>query len=189
MLIPIALSAQVTFNEIANGDLGDPIDALTTLVGDLGVGVNTVDGSLDNTFTFLDRDAFTFIVPDGLQLDSLSFTALDGDDRFYALSNRNTALATNTAGGNYYTSLIGADSIDVNLLDGTVNSLKPAGLSESGPLAAGEYTFWLQETDFSVASYSLSLTTSVAVPEPSPTLILFCSGGVIFLSQRRRTEF
>ena len=185
---PCFVSAQVVFGEAANGDLGDPIDGAPTILGELGIGVNTVSGSLDNTFTFLDRDAFTFTVADGQQLDSLLFTSLDGDGRFYALSNQNTALSTTTANGNYYTSLVGASSIGVNLLDGTVNDLRSPGSGESGPLAAGDYTFWFQETDFSVASYSLSLTTSTAVPEPSSILVLFCSGGLMFVRRQRRID-
>lgn len=183
--IPSVVSAQIAFDETTNGDLGDPIAASPTDLGVFGIGVNTVSGSLDNTFTFLDRDAFTFTVAAGQQLDSLFFTSLQGEGRFYALSNQDTALSTTTANGNYYTSLIGASNIGVNLLEGTVNDLKPAGSSESGPLAAGEYSFWFQETDFTVANYSLSLTVSTAVPEPSSTLALLGSLGLMFLGRNR----
>lgn len=185
--IPSVVSAQITFDETTNGDLGDPIEGSPTILEVLGIGVNTVSGSLDNTFTFLDRDAFTFTVAEGLQLDNLSFTFLEGDNRFYALSNQDTALSTNSAGGNYYTSLVGASSVGVNLLDGTVNSIGPPGSGGSGPLAAGDYTFWIQETDFTVANYSLSLTTSTAVPEPGTTFALLCSGGLTCLRRRRMT--
>jgi hypothetical protein len=184
--IPSVVSAQIAYDEITSGDLGDPIDGAPTNLGVLGPGVNTVFGTLENAFnpvTFLDRDSFTFTVADGLQLDSLLFTSLDGGSRFYALSNRDSALSTTDPSGNYYTSLVGANSIGVNLLDGTVNNYgSPGG---SGPLAAGDYSFWLQETDFTTPSYSLSLTTSAAVPEPGSTFALLCGGGVLLLRRRR----
>lgn len=186
--IPSVVSAQISFNETADVDLGDPIEGSPTILGSLGIGVNTVSGSLDNTFTFLDRDAFQFTVADGLQLDNLSFTLLEGDNRFYALSNQDAALSTTSAGGNYYISLIGASSVGVNLLDGTLNSLGPPGSGGSGPLAAGDYTFWIQETDFTVANYSLSLTTSAAVPEPGSVFVLLCSGGLMCIRRRRTTD-
>lgn len=183
--LPGVVNSQVVYNEIVSGDLGDPINAAPTDLGVLGLGVNTVSGSLDNTFSILDRDAFTFNVAVGQQLDSLSFTNLQGEDRFYALSNQDTALSTSSANGNYYASLVGAGSIGTNLLDGTVNNLRTVGSGQSGPLGAGEYSFWLQETDFSVVGYSLSLSTSTAVPEPGATCVLFISGGLMGLRRRR----
>ena len=186
--IPSVVSAQIFFDETISGDLGDPTDGSTTILGLLGLGGNTVSGILDNDFSGpnngLDRDSFTFTVAQGQQLDSLSFTALNGGFHFYALSNQDTAVSTNSGGDNYYASLIGDESIGVNLLDGTVNDSGGAG--GTGPLAAGDYTFWFQETDFSIVNYSLALTTSTAVPEPCSTLVLLCSGGLICLRRRRR---
>ena len=184
--IPSAASAQVTFGESINGDLGDPTDGSITILGELGVGENTVAGTLDNTIFFLDRDSFTFTIAEGLQLDSLFFTSFDGGGHFYALSNRDMAVTTNSASGNYYASLIGSESVGVNLLDGTENN--SGGSGGSGPLTAGDYSFWIQETDFSVVNYSLSLTTSTAVPEPGSAIVLVFSGGLMLLRRYRKTD-
>ena len=186
--ISTVASAQTTFDEATDGDLGDPTDGTSTILGILGFGVNTVSGTLDNDFgpNGLDRDAFIFTVAQGQQLDSLSFASLNGGGHFYALSNRDTAVSTNSGGDNYYSSLIGDDSVGINLLNGTVND--SGGSGGTGPLAAGDYTFWFQETDFSIVDYSVSLTTSTVVPEPSSGFVLLCCGGLISMRRRRRTN-
>ena len=186
LTIQSVVSAQITFGEAADGDLGDPTDGTITILGELGLGVNTVDAFLDNDFgpNGLDRDSFTFTVAEGMQLDSLSFTSMVGGGHFYALSNKDAALSTTTGGGNYYASLVGDDSVGVNLLDGTLND--SGGSGGSGPLEAGDYTFWFQETDFSRFNYSVSLTTtSTAVPEPSSASVLLCSGLMCWGRRRR----
>ena len=182
LLCDSLFNAQVFYTEATSGDLGDPVDSSPSILGLLGLGLNTVNGSLDNTATILDRDAFTFTVASGQQLDSLSFTSLTGDAHFFALSNQNAPVSTFSASGNYYTSLIDSGNIGVNLLDGTINIFQ-SGPSPSGPLGPGGYTFWFQETDGSVVPYGLSLTTS-SVPEPSAVLGLLVAGGLMCLRRR-----
>ena len=69
------VNAQVFYTEATSGDLGDPVDSSPSILGLLGLGLNTVNGSLDNTATILDRDAFTFTVASEQQLDCLLYTS------------------------------------------------------------------------------------------------------------------
>ncbi|MEO0511007.1 MAG: PEP-CTERM sorting domain-containing protein, partial [Verrucomicrobiota bacterium] len=55
----------------------------------------------------------------------------------------------------------------------------------STPLAAGDYSFWLQETGSTTVDYQISFTTAV-VPEPSTYVALLGSAAIALAVARRR---
>ena len=83
---------------------------------------------------------------------------------------------------NLVATLISRSEEMVNILDGDFNTQGGSGIS--GPLDAGTYHLWFQETDGSSVDYSITLETA-AVPEPG-TLALLMLGGVGVALLRRR---
>lgn len=177
-------SAQFPYSETLSGDLSEP--SAPSNLGALPLGTSTVTGTLDNS-AGTDPDAFSFNVAAGHLLTKLEFTQLDdvgfGSGHFFAFSNSNTALNTGSADGNRYSSFVTDQTVGINILDGTVNTF--GGTGGSGPLGAGTYNFWLQETNGSNQNYTVALTTTTAVPEPSSVVFMVGSAGLMLLRRRR----
>ena len=174
---------QINYDESVNGDLGTAQSPSN--LGAAGLGANNVSGTLFNSSNF-DPDAFSFTVGAGLQLDSLSFTSMDGaGSHFFAFNDG--PLSTGSGAGNLISTLINAGDVGTNILDGTLNSFGGSGLN-GDPLGPGTYYVWFQETAGSDHNYTIQFTTSQAIPEPATaSLIMLGALGLGIFNTRRRS--
>lgn len=154
------------------------------------LGNNIISGSLGNIAGVVDRDYFTAIVPVGFNLSELRVgnqTTVGGGGSFIGVAqgavmpvsaNPTPASAAGLLGWKVYTLV----DRNTDILD----NMAVAGNQASGftpPLAAGEYTFWLQELAGGSFNYRFNLVLT-PVPEPAPWSLL--SGGLAMLAWRRR---
>lgn len=153
--------AASSYSESTSGDLSDNGDTPTVLT--FSEGDNTVSGSAGRS-TDLDRDYFTFSVPDGFQLSSVILESYEFSigQSFIAVSTGNTMPVDPDA--NDPTGLLGyllfsTGDLDSDLLPNMGSASGTTGFS--GPLPSGDYTFWVQETA-NVISYRLNFVLSPA---------------------------
>lgn len=177
-LFACGADATVVWDEDVAGDLSN--DRLAPTILAVGLGTNTLVGSMGGGGPTTDRDYFSFEVPAGAELSALIVnpgTGISGGSSFFAIQAGGQVTATPEgqnvgdllAFGHY-----GTDAVGTNLLA----ALLPPG---TAVLPAGRYSVWVQETGGTVA-YSFSLMIG-AVPEPAP-LALF-AGGLAALAVRR----
>jgi hypothetical protein len=161
------VEAQISYVELSQGDLGPP--DLPTDLDQLSLGTNTVTGQLQNRSGF-DPDAFSFLVPEGLEVSEISMSSLTGDRRFLAINEG--PVSQFSANENLFTTLIGQSDVGTNILSGSLNSF--GGLGMPGNLGPGRYTVWFQETDGFDVDYSFAITTvsTATIPEPSAGMLL-----------------
>jgi hypothetical protein len=162
------------YNESVSGDLSN--SGLNPTLLTVSLGSNDLFGTTGKT-TAVDRDYFTFTVPQGLELTGI--TVLPGTqtlgpkgDSFIGIESgpQVTVLPTATTA----TGLLGwfhydTGDIGVNILPlmGT-SGLGSTGFS--GSLPAGTYSFWEQEGNVGTVPYGLEFT--VATPEPATWTML-----------------
>jgi len=169
------------WNESIDGDLSN--DGLAPSVVMLQLGSNPLRGS----FGAPDRDYLAVTVPQGLQLHALRYGAgmvLGGVRSFIGVQAgpQLTVLpTTETADGllgwaHFQDAVVGTD-----LLPDIGAGYGASGFS--GPLPAGTYTFWIQETSREPGlAFAFDLEVS-AVPEPASAWLLL--GGMGWLLLRR----
>ena len=180
LLFSAAVSdAMVAYDESVSGDFSPDFAAPTpvsfsnganTIIGDIGANGEggVVFGPSGN-----DSDRFTFTVPAGSQISSLTVDVYD---------------ATGNVGAGSLIAYVasGAFSSDT---DNDNNALFSAGSGDilptlaGGPLGPGAYSFWLQETASSTIDYQVTFTQ--VVPEPSAAT-LFVGAGALMRRRRRR---
>jgi len=182
----------VNYDDSVNADLSGNWLAPTTLTLDAGSNhVNGSFGQIPVTPTLqslpgvigFDLDYLTVIVPTGFQLNALVLDSLNpgGANSFLGVQNgpQMTMPPTSTDPG----VLLGWNHIFRNQQG--ANLLPVLGVS--GPLAAGSYTFWINETDSSALwSYGLDFQVTAAVPEPSTYAMLLLGIGLLACAARRR---
>jgi hypothetical protein len=164
------------YNESISGDVSN--SGLTPTLLPVSLGSNDVFGTTGkNATTGVDRDYFTFTIPQGQYLTAI--TVLPGTqtlgplgDSFIGIESGpevTVSTAATTATGllgwfHYDTGDIGANILP---LMGT------SGLGSTGftaPLPAGTYSFWVQEGNVGTVPYGLEFT--VATPEPASWTML-----------------
>lgn len=177
-LSPAAIAA-VVHDEGVDGDLSN--DNTTPTAISLAPGSNLIIGS--HTNNPLDRDLFTITINAGEQLDSLVLAAYTNtdDQSFLGFEEGNTFTDFFGSGATFNFALIGADA-GVSLGDDLLDDV--AG----GPLGAGVYSFWLQETG-GVVTYTLDLQVS-AMPVPEPVALPLFAAGLLLVGAavRRRNS-
>jgi hypothetical protein len=175
--------AATVWDEAVSGDLANVGTSPTALT--LGLGTNTVSGTTGRIAGVVDRDYFSFTLPEGWQLDTL--TVLPGSTflgasglSFIAVQagpqvtvNPTSGSATGLLGWMHY----GENDIGVDILQ--VMGFGPGASGFSGALPAGSYSFWIQDTGTGTAAYNLAFGVS-AVPEPAAALLLL--GGLAGLT-------
>ena len=166
----LAVSASArgaSHDEAINGDISDNRMAPTTL--NLSAGSNTVAGlfGVSSTPGVQDLDYFTVVVPPGTKLSQVILTQLraGGGKSFIGIQAGPVMTLTPTstdpspllAYGHIFNSLQGSD-------------LLPAIAIENG-LAAGTYTFWMNETDIGeMYPYALDFVVEALPPTPIPAV-------------------
>jgi hypothetical protein len=133
-----------------------------------------------------DRDYFTFAVPTGWELVSIFHQTYVSADNlsFFALQAGTTLTEppTGTNPGNLLGWLhFGTDTAGSELIDDLGASAPAIGFTP--PLAAGDYTFWVQQTGVA-ATYSFDFVLA-PVPEPGPLALLLLGGTTLGLLARR----
>ena len=180
-------SADLMWDEAIDGDLSGDYTAPTQL---FTKGVNnhvifTTVGQGDNGGD-QDREFFTFDVAVGYQLDAIILANFETDPvtnlGFFGVAAGN-AFPTSPEAPNvtellgYY--LPGTDDIGDDILQAMGNGGGSQGFT--GPLGAGSYTFWAQETGPSTDSWDLNFVVS-EVPAPGALALLGLAG----IAARRR---
>jgi hypothetical protein len=181
-LFGAAAQAATVYTESVSGDLSDSGLSPTALT--VASGSNQVFGTTGRTAGVVDLDYFTFTVPVGEVLTSI--TILPGTaglgrlgDSFIGMQagSQVTVLPTATDA----TGLLGwfhYDNSDVG-----TDILPLLGTSDFGatgftpPLPAGSYSFWVQELSTGTATYGFDF--SIATPEPASWAMLLAGMALI----------
>ena len=201
----LAASAKATdYNEAILGDFSNAPGAPTN-IGALTLGNNNIIGSSiphgpvvpggHGALAYPDYDFFTFTVPTGDVLSSFKLlsnsTIVDGDRFFLGIYSGATAPvdpSNPTPAGLLGYTLPGTPQIGKNLLPDLSASSEfgfpPLATHFSIPLAAGQYTVWLEDADNPV-HYDLNLGVSSA-PEPAAWVLMIAGVGLMGAGLRRR---
>ena len=176
------------WNEAVDGDLSG--DGLVPSAVALSAGPTTVTGTTGRASAggLIDRDYFTIVVPAGHVLDSLilqeGVTVVGGGSFIGLMAGPAFTVppTTGSAAGLLGWTVYSDGNVGSNLL----SAMSIGALGSSGfdlPLAAGAYSFWVQDNGVGVATYSFEINVS-AVPElpPAPALL----GGLALLVALRR---
>jgi hypothetical protein len=182
--------AATAWDESVSGDFANAGTAPTVIT--LGAGSNLVSGSSGRSAAgVVDRDYFTFTVPVGWQLDTLTLlpgtTFLGPSALGFIAVQAGEQVTVNPTGGSA-TGLLGwwhtsENDIGTDILPFV--GLGPGASGFVGALPAGSYAFWLQETATGTAEYRYDFNVS-AVPEPASALLMLA--GLAALQARRRTK-
>lgn len=177
------------YEESTNGDISDNRLSPTALV--LDAGSNPVSGNfgISPVPNVADLDYLAVTVPNGFILSRLTLLTLNpgGANSFLAVQNGSVmTMAPNSvdpspllAYNHIYKNQQGGDLLEVL----QTNTALPLG-----PLAAGTYTFWINETD-TAGAYSYAFDFQVtAVPEPATHAMLGGGLAVLGYITRRRKQ-
>lgn len=171
--------AGIVYHESVDGDLsGDRFDP-TDLVMSLGINSVTATSVRD------DREYVTITIPASHQLDSLFLTAYVGGDETAFIGVQSGTSMTEPSSGANPANLLGwthfgpgAGNLGADILPEIGMGFDAIGFTP--PLPSGDYTFWIQQTGTSAATYTMEFNVS---PEPA-SLALLCLGA-IFIRHRR----
>ncbi len=203
-LLAAAPAKATIYNEAVSGDLSNNKAAPTALT--LTPGLNSVSGTVAGFPEFGGTDPqdwVSFTIPTGFVMtsyvnskygstDDQGFTGFQlgssfSGDEFLAPSYAGYAhfgTAANNPDGNP----VSSSTVGVNLLPLMADpSFAPGTTGFTPPLAAGTYTFLIQQGDPSTTGYRFNMTVRpVQVPEPGSSLCLLGMGGLAILALRRR---
>jgi hypothetical protein len=180
----------VGWDEAIDGDLSN--DPLAPTFVSLATGATTVWGTTgrDAPGGTVDRDYFTVTVPDGYQLDAMLLlpgTQTLGGGSFLAVMAGNVFSVppeTPSAVGLLGWTVFSGDNAGSDML--AAMSLPALGSSGfSVPLPAGNYAFWVQETDVGVATYGFQFALA-PVPEAPTVLAMLAGLSLLGAALRRR---
>ena len=186
-----AAHGDTIYDESVLGDLSN--NGLAPTVLTVSLGSNDLFGTTGKTGTVIDRDYFTFTVPQGLELTAI--TVLPGTETLGTLGESFIGIesgpevtvsttatdATRLLGWDHY----GTGDIGVNILPlmGT-SGLGSTGFT--GPLPAGTYSLWEQEASAGTVPYGLDFTVTAATPEPASwTMLLAGMALLVGITARR----
>jgi PEP-CTERM motif len=175
--------AVTAWNESVNGDLSS--DGLSPTALSVVLGTNSVIGRTGDDGLGLDRDYFSFTVPNGAVLSKLMInpgTQVAGGASFFAVQagpqvtvDPNAGSAAGLLGYSHYT----ASDVGTNFLPKII-------FSAGNTLPSGRYAFWVQDNSGGIATYNFDFVIT-AVPEPA-TAGLFGLGAAAIVWSRRKAR-
>jgi hypothetical protein len=172
-----AAHGDTVYNESGQGDLSN--SGLTPTQLTVSLGLNDVLGTTGKSAAgVIDRDYFTFTVPQGLELTAI--TVLPGTGTLGALDESFLGIEAGpevdvSTGAITAAGLLGWTHYGVeDITDGTniLPLMGTAGLGSTGfagPLPSGTYSFWVQEASVGTVPYGLEFSIT---PEPSTWTML-----------------
>jgi len=182
-----AAGAAEVYRESIDGELSS--DGLEPTRIELGAGSNQIFGRIGSGGGGTDLDFFVVDIPSAMQLSALtllndtrvlgvSFIAVQAGEQFTV--NPLAATANGLLGWHHY----GASDIGTDILPAIGAGFGASGFT--GPLPAGSYAFWLQETGGGSVTFGLDLQVQ-PVPLPSALGCLALSLPLLLRGRRRRT--
>jgi hypothetical protein len=194
------LIAQATdYNEASQGDLSNDWlnpNLLLLSYGQIGSngisGNNIVTGTTGRVNSVIDRDYLHVVVPTGYVWSEMrlgSQSSVGGSASFVGLASGTVMINPNTASNatgllGYH--LYGAQDLMQDILDNMAVSTNGAS-GFTTPLAAGDYTLWIQELATGSFNYRFNLILT-PVPEPETNAMLLIGLGVLALMERRKRK-
>lgn len=177
----------IIFNEPISGDLSDDRFSATRLT--LGAESNTITGTFGRSpvLGVPDLDYVTLTIPAGWELDRVVVLVSDVGGAFSFIGVQAGGIITNPYTSPDPSPLLGwahygTASQGLDILPEIGGGAGAIGFS--GPLPAGEYTFWIMELDWSfVHAYSFDFHLS---PVPSPGHVWALALGIGVARRRRR---
>ena len=182
MLGAQAAVAATAWDEAASGALAN-VGTAPTAVG-FALGSNLVSGTTGRVAGVVDRDYFTFTLPTGWQLDTLTVlpgsTSLGVSGLSFIAVQAGPQVTVNPTGGSaagllgwahYGENDVGTDILQIMGFGGGATGF-------FGALPAGSYAIWIQDTGTGVANYRLDFGVS-AVPEPAAALMWLAGVAVL----------
>jgi hypothetical protein len=198
-LLAAAPAKAIIFDEAVSGDLSNNQAAPTALT--LTAGSNSVIGVVNGFDNGDGQDWVSFTIPTGfvmtsyvnskyVSFDEQGFTGFQvgssfKDDPFVAGSYAGYAhFGTDADNGGGSGSTVGVDLLP--LMANPSFSVGATGFTP--PLAAGTYTFLIQQGNPVTTSYQFDMNVR-SVPEPGSSLCLLGMGGLAILALRRRLGY
>jgi hypothetical protein len=183
LVCALALSAaqattRTAWDEAVSGDLSNAGTSPTAVT--LLPGSNLIRGVTGRSGGVVDRDYFSFTLPEGWQLDTLTVlpgtTFVTASDAGFIAVQAGPQVTVNPTGGSPE-GLLGWLHYSQNDMGTDILGLMGIAFGASGfvtPLPAGVYSFWIQNTSTGVSAYNLDFAVSV-VPE-LPAVALLAAG-------------
>jgi MYXO-CTERM domain-containing protein len=182
--------AATAWDESVSGDLANLGTSATAV--SFGLGSNVMIGTTGRgTDGVVDRDYFTFTLPEGWQLDAVTMlpgtTFLGPSSLGFIGVQAGTQVTVNPTGGSA-AGLLGWWHYNENDMGTDILPSIGAGPGATGfvgALPAGSYAFWIQETATGSAAYHFDFSVS-QVPETATTLMWLAGLAGLGLLRRRR---
>lgn len=193
--LPLVLSgfaaqghAATAYDEATSGDLSNGRGSPTSIA--VVAGDNDIFGTTGTNSGLTDLDYFTVDIPTGAELTAVTVlpgTSVNGSFSFIGVQGGSTMTVSPTSfspagllGWTHYS----GDDIGTNILGAIGSGFGIPGFT--GPLPAGPYTFWIQDTAPGNATYGFRLT--VAVPEPGTWAMALVGLGMVGGTALRRAR-
>ncbi len=177
-------STITVYDEGVQGDFSGTFTAPTPI--NLVVGQNRIVGATGALSTGTLRDYFTFTIPVGLSLNTLTLVSSSitvGNFAFLGIEagpaftfDPTTPDVTQLLGWIHFSPA----NNGTNILPAIGSGL--GAIHFQGPLPAGQYSVWIQDTNVGVSSYEL---VAEVVPEPGTMLLMLSGLGVAARARRR----
>jgi hypothetical protein len=200
-LLAAAPAKATIYSEAGSGDLSNDPAAPTALT--LTPGSNSVIGTVNGFDNGDGQDWVSFTIPTGFVMISyVNSTYVSTDDQgftgfqFGSSFSGDPFVAISYAGyAHFGTGATNPDgtppvsTVGVDLLPLMANpAFAPGTTGFTPPLAAGTYTFLIQQGDPVTTGYQFNMTVR-SVPEPGSSLCLLGMGGLAILALRRRLGY